>query len=258
MAVFNDKISFGEGVETGVDGTGYLGGATATSGDHPFIKGYFYVFFNLPKDLFTKAGLDVGNAQNYLMVSAENFTPPGDRQLNMQDVQGQGGVDSSFIVGQTITREFSVQYKDYWGAPIFRIHKVWTSYINPYLGVSTLAKDFAASEYKGTCMVIQTKPVKKETYLETDIIKVFLADGVVATTDLNSAYDANITDNSFVKPTVQYKFDGYPLDETQTINGQSIKNIAVSLLGAQKLFSKTEEKYSTLASNSEAVNTTTV
>ncbi len=104
-----------------LDGSRYNGGSKGTAGDHPYIKGYFYVFFGLPTTIFDTESRT--SAQDYLMVSAENYTPPGDRQIHHQDVQGQGGVDTSLITGQTISREFSIQYKDYWGAPIFRIHR---------------------------------------------------------------------------------------------------------------------------------------
>jgi len=184
-------------------------------------------------------------------VSAESYTPPGDRQINLQDIQGQGGVDSSFITGQTITREFTIQYKDYWGAPIFRIHRQWTNYINPYLGASTIADTFSANEYKGACMVIQTKPIVRQAgdnninWKANDIIKIDYFDGVQPLTDLKSAYDANITDNSFVKPQVQYKFDGFPLDETN----DTVMIKAVNILNSASLFTKTSDLYNNFAAN---------
>ena len=237
----------------------YTGGSAQK--DHPFIKGYFYVFFGFPSALFETSGsaLTGSAAQKYLLTSAESFTPPGDRTLNMQDLQGQGGVDASFITGQTIARDFSIQYKDYWSAPIFRIHKRWANYINPYLGVSTVAKDFTPNEYKGVCMVIQTKPVARkgagsdttlasavEPWQKGDIIKVHLFDGVVSITDFNSIYDANITDNSFVKPVAQYKFDGYPLDETDP----DTLTKALAVLNSASLFDKTSAAYKDLATKS--------
>jgi len=235
--------------ETGLDGSRYSGGANRTVSDHPYVKGYFYVFFGLPSTLFGGAagGITAERAMKYLLVSAEAYTPPGDRTINVQDIQGQGGVDASFITGQTITREFSIQYKDYWGAPIFRIHRQWTSYINPYLGGSIFAKDFSSTEYKGACMVIQTKPLArgtgaKDTWKKEDIIKVDYFDGVQPITDIKSAFDANVTDNSFVKPTVQYKFDGYPLDETNA----DVLTKAVTVMNSQQHFEKVGALYEAL------------
>ena len=251
---FIDKIGLlADQTQSGADATGYLGGSQRSKGDHPYVKGYFYVFFGVPSDIFTSNSLITRDqAKDFLLVSAESYTPPGDRQINIQDVQGQGGVDSSFITGQTITREFSIQYKDFWGAPIFRIHRQWTSYINPYLGASTMAKDFSASEYKGVCMVIQTKPVVRKSgdasttgWDKQDIIKIDYFDGVQPLTDLKSAYDANITDNSFVKPTVQYKFDGYPLDETNP----DVLDKAVAILDNAKTFTNTADLYDKFATS---------
>ncbi len=211
----------------------YLGGFDRTEESHPFVKGYFYVFFGFPMALFGGHGqsgngseiVNYEHALNYTLSAAEGYTPPGDRQLKMEDVQGMGGVDASFITGQTIDRNFSLQYRDYWGAPIFRVHRQWTQYLNPYfggnvgMGADGVPTMFSAKEYKGTCMVIQTKPITKsnesnQEWYEPDIIKVDYFDGVVPTTDLKSAYDSNITDNTVAKPTVQYRFDGFPLDET--------------------------------------------
>lgn len=203
----------------------YLGGDNRGVSSHPFVKGYFYVFFGFPPALFPlgtiaadESGISNQNAVIYTLSAAEGFTPPGDRQLKTEDVMGMGGVDSSFITGQTIDRNFSIQYRDYWGAPIFRIHRQWTQYLNPYTGGVTVNNaQFMAAEYKGTCMVIQTKPVTKmdpNEWSKQDIIKVDYFDGVFPTTDLKTAYDSNITDNTIARPTVQYRFDGFPLDET--------------------------------------------
>ncbi len=228
----NQQLSFGVSLNSGQnnethapDINRYLGGANRGTDSHPFVKGYFYVFFGFPLNLFPDRNsvdeISSSKALIYTLSGAEGYTPPGDRQLKSEDVMGMGGVDASFITGQTIDRNFSIQYRDYWGAPIFRIHRQWTQYLNPYFGGvtggATGSSAFAAFEYKGTCMIIQTKPVTKldaSTWSAEDIIKVDYFDGVFPTTDLKSAYDSNITDNSIAKPTVQYRFDGFPLDET--------------------------------------------
>lgn len=204
----------------------YLGGHNRGEDSHPFVKGYFYVFFGFPSNLFSLGGgaasgnISTSQALIYTLSGAEGFTPPGDRQLKTEDIMGMGGVDASFITGQTIDRNFSIQYRDYWGAPIFRVHRQWTQYLNPYFGGVTgfgSSSSFAPRDYKGTCMIIQTKPVTKldsSAWTAEDIIKVDYFDGVFPTTDLKSAYDSNITDNSVARPTVQYRYDGFPLDET--------------------------------------------
>jgi hypothetical protein len=41
---------------------GYLGGAQRTASDHPYVKGYFYVFFGFPAKIFDSAtGISAGN-----------------------------------------------------------------------------------------------------------------------------------------------------------------------------------------------------
>jgi len=232
MGKFLDDLSYGARLDTfnnnqnhAADINRYLGGYNRDVDSHPYVKGYFYVFFGFPETLFRSSSIEKRNALIYTLSAAEGYTPPGDRQLKTEDVMGMGGVDASFITGQTIDRNFSLQFRDYWGAPIFRIHRQWTQYLNPYFGGVTEAPGgaevgnpyFMAKEYKGTCMVIQTKPITKadgKGYAEQDIIKVDFFDGVFPITDLKSAYDSNITDNSIAKPTVQYRFDGFPLDET--------------------------------------------
>jgi len=218
-----DKVN--ENANHAPDINRYLGGYNRGVDSHPYIKGYFYVFFGFPFELFGEGTISEKDALSYTLSACEGYTPPGDRQLKTEDVLGMGGVDASFITGQTIDRNFSLQFRDYWGAPIFRIHRQWTQYLNPYFGGVTenygSGKNdpyFAAHEYKGTCMVIQTKPITKAKgeYTERDIIKIDFFDGVFPVTDLKSAYDANISDNSVAKPTVQYRFDGFPLDETNS------------------------------------------
>jgi len=214
-------------IPTSTDMTGFIGGSARDNNDHPFLNGYFYVFFGLPADLMTaNTTTNREDMQSILTASAEDFTPPGDRTLNMGDIQGQGGLDASFVTGQTINREFTLVYKDYWGAPIFRIHRAWTSFIDPYLGGKNIARhpkaqgSFASKDYKGSCMVVQTKPIiwdaTSATNLPEDdglIIKVDYFDGVQPMTDLKSVYSSSISANTFIKPSVQYKFDGFPLDE---------------------------------------------
>jgi len=197
----------------------YVGGSDLEAKVHPYIKGYFYIIFELPS-IFDNTVID--SASNTLLSAAEGFTPPGDRQIKTEDIQGMGGLDSTFITGQQIDRSFSVQYREYWGAPIFRIHRQWTSIINPIAGgyikgSNEEANKFSVESYKGKCWVIQTKPVlgnKDKGFNIEDIEKVFYMDGVFPKTDLMSAYDSNITDNSIVRPSIQYSFDGFPLDET--------------------------------------------
>jgi hypothetical protein len=130
----NFKFGIGVGLDNANNNTNhqpdinrYLGGFQRSVDSHPYVKGYFYVFFGFPSMIFGSGGqndkgITSDQALIYTLSAAEAFTPPGDRQLKTEDVLGMGGVDSSFITGQTLDRNFSIQYRDYWGAPIFRIH----------------------------------------------------------------------------------------------------------------------------------------
>jgi hypothetical protein len=104
-------------------------------------------------------------------------------------------------------------------------------------------------------MVIQTKPVARQvgsdsSWTESDIIKIFYYDGVQCLTDFNSIYDSNIADNSFVKPTAQYKFDGYPLTELN----DEVRATAVTILNSAKLFNNTVDIYNKLLEDSNVGN----
>ena len=201
----------------------YLGGSEVKI--HPFVKGYFYVFYQFPP-IVQKSLKDFdGTRGNAVLLSlCEGFTPPGDRQLKSEDVTGMGGLDASFVTGQTLDRNFGLQYRELWGSPVFVYHRAWTSIINPYYGANTSGLPFIPASYKGKILVIQTKPtlINKldEGYELTDteigqqIIKVNLFDGVTPLTDLSSMYDSNINDNSIVRPSLQYRFDGKDYDET--------------------------------------------
>ena len=207
----------------------YLGGSTITN-YHPYVKGYFYTFFQFPPIVTNYDSKIKSNGSLTLLSLCEGFTPPGDRQLKTEDVTGVGDVSASFVVGQTVDRNFSLMYRDIWGSPIFVYHRAWTSIIDPFLGGlvirnKTNVYDFVPHVYKGKVMVVQTKPIalnsvkpvsqniKKDDWKEY-IIKVHLFDGVVPVTDLNSVYDSNINDNTIVRPSIQYRFDGKEYDET--------------------------------------------
>jgi len=210
----------------------YLGGSTITD-YHPYVKGYFYTFFQFPPIVANwNSELNNTNGSLTLLSLCEGFTPPGDRQLKTEDVTGLGGIDATFVVGQTIDRSFSLMFRDVWGSPIFIYHRAWSSIIDPFLGglVSSddnnSVTDFVPASYKGKIMVVQTKPIalkaskapfnSSSTNIDWKnyIIKVHLFDGVVPITDLNSVYGSNINDNTIVRPTVQYRFDGKEYDET--------------------------------------------
>ena len=206
---------------------------SSASSVHPYVKGYFYIYFKFPdivtQRINTKDGKgDNDTISNIMLALCESYTPNGDRQIKYEDVVGLGDIGSSFITGQTIDRNFSLMYRDLWGSPILKIHRAWTSIIDPIYGGllkdkndsnNTEEIDFLPKNYKGKVIIIQTKPIaiyadNAKSVSKSDIVKVDLYTGVFPTTDLSSMYDANITDNSIVRPTVTYRFDGNKYDES--------------------------------------------
>jgi len=194
---------------------------------HPYVKGYFYAFFKFPKIVTERTKADNNKLSNIMLALCESYTPAGDRQIKYEDVVGMGDISSSFITGQTIDRNFSLMFREVWDSPVLKVHRAWTSIIDPIYGGYVKYKDenldttFVPSDYKGKILIIQTKPIALYSNdfadvqdLSPYIIKVDLYTGVFPITDLSSMYDSNITDNSIVKPTVQYRFDGTKYDET--------------------------------------------
>ncbi len=207
---------------------------------HPYIKGYFYVFFKFPKIVTERTQSDNNKLSNIMLALCESYTPAGDRQIKYEDVVGMGDISSSFVTGQTIDRNFSLMYREIWGSIILTVHRAWTSIVDPLYGGYVKYKDenldaeFIPSDYKGKVFIIQTKPIAlySNDFADIDdlssyIIKADLYTGVFPITDLSSMYDSNITDNSIVRPTVQYRFDGTKYDETLDPN---LKNIAAKIL----------------------------
>jgi len=215
----------------------YLGGSDKTV--HPYVKGYFYVFFEFPPIVAKKVGEANANVGGKILLSlCEGFTPPGDRQLKTETVTGMGGLDADFVTGQTLDRSFSLMYRELWGNPIFVYHRAWTGIIDPYLGLNNSGLKYIPKNYKGRVLVVQTKPnivnsagggdSGGESNVKDNIIKVNLFDGVVPITDLSSVYDSNINDNSIARPTISYRFDGKDYDETY----EGVLDTAVAVLSS--------------------------
>ena len=225
-------------------GSRYFGGSNLK--DHPYIKGYYQVFFELPSVIFESDDIQNNNAV-ILTAATDSYTPHGDRQLQKVDIIGQGNVGSSHISGQQITRDFSITFNEKHKSPVWTIFKRWTSVINPYTGVSDILEDFVGEEYKGRCMVVQTKPIRldaevSEEKIQNSIIRISYYDGVFPITDFNSAFDASNQTNDNVSLQAQFSFDGYPLDHTN----QKTFNLAVSNIKNAKLYDSVINYYDSL------------
>jgi len=252
MAVYDSGISnikdF-KAVNNADVGTRYYGGSNRK--EHPYVKGYFQAFFELPP-LVAADGSTSPNDANAIILTAscKGFTPHGDRTLNKVDIIGQGNVGASFVTGQTITRTFNLTFEEKYRSPIWRIFRKWTSLIiDPYTGVSNL-EVFEANQYKGRCLVVETMPVRldagaSDEMFRRNIIKVFYYDGVFPETDISSIFDGNTSaPDANVEINMQFSFDGQPLDET---NENTLEK-AISFMRNANLYKEIIDYYSNLYS----------
>jgi len=182
----------------------------------PYISGKFYIIIDLPDAIFNETERDY--ALKWLSGTAINFTP---HSSTLNRVDNTAYVQSSYPTGVTITRDITVTYQEYQGSPIYKIHRKWKSSIfDEHTGLSAL-DNFVPSEYKGTMIVIQTKPVGAMNRLESGfkqftekhIEKVYVYPGVWPIDDNTNAFDAGIGAEGIKTITIPYTFDGYPLDD---------------------------------------------
>jgi len=228
-------------------GTRYYGGSNKK--EHPFVKGYFQAFFELPVAVSASGTTETtDNNAIILTASASSFTPHGDRTINKVDIIGQGGVGASYVTGHTVTRTFSLNFQEKYKSPVWKVFRKWTSLmIDPYTGVSNLEL-FEADQYKGRCMIVETMPVRLDAtatddMYEKNIIKVYYYDGVFPETDISSIFDSNITaPDGNVEINMSFSFDGQPLDENNT----ATKQLAISMMKNAKLYSEIMSYYDSL------------
>lgn len=242
---YSDGIKFRDNTSIPGGGNGFMGGSERDDSVTPMSKGYFFAFFALPGFIF-KEGMPASNVKSYLLNLAVDFQPHADRQLQTIEDKGIGNTVSNFIVGQTTTQDFSLTYKETASSPVGRVHAKWTSYIDPYLGASTIADTFAPSEYKGSVMVIQTKPIArltKDSWKASDITKVYLYEGVFPLPDPSSPFSNGVEQSDRVQVPVQYKFDGQPLTE---LNANVLKQ-AIEVLNNQDIYNSTNDIYTALS-----------
>lgn len=202
---------------------------------HIKLKGFFYAIFDLPDAIFD--GDSKKYSEKWLAATCKSFTPH-DRSLNKIDIDGMGGVQHSYITGQSLTRDITLTFYDYYGSPVYRTLDRWFSFIDPYTGLSTL-KDYTPDMYKGTLMVIKTKPVgsansalpdasKFTEWNESQIEHVWVYPGVFPSgSDGTNTLDDDIAGISEVQLSYTFSFDGYPLTEEYD---NSLKKKAAELL----------------------------
>jgi len=199
----------------------FAGGSLFDS--HPRVTGYFFVCFRLPEAIF---GKDKQDAELWLSCTCEQFTPPT-RTLNVDTVPGIGGVSADFVVGQNITRTFTLVFREYEYLRIYNIIRKWTSVLEPYSGFSPLDK-LTALKYKGSCIVALIKPIGANSNYKPEIEDAFYFDGVFPENEpLDTAGNEDINTTALVTHSVTFHFDGWPI--TASIDDQ-VKKYAESII----------------------------
>ena len=235
------------------DGTRFAGGSASRT--HSFVKGYFYVVFKLPSVKIFDKKYSAEDATSHLMANAISFQPHGDSQLMTAEEKGLGGTTANFITGIQTDTTFNLSFRERHDSPVVKALNLWAGYMSPYLGASCMADDFNGSEYKGSCMVIETKPVARgkgiecntTEWKEKDITAVYLYDGVFPKMKISSAYDSSIEDNSLLQVSMPFSFDGHPLDIQ--VNGMAEK--AKNILNNMEVFNKTSDVYRKLLDSAD-------
>ncbi len=217
--------------------TRYFGGHNRKN--HPFINGYWQLYLSPPQRIF---GIAHNQAIEWFHSTAEGFTPPS-RNLNKADVPGQGGLGSSYVTGQTLSRNFSLTFREYRDMPNMQLLNLWSSVIDPYTGVSEeVGEKWDANFYKGSCFVILTKPVgafEGEPIGNEDIEEVYYFHGVWPE---NTPYDTMATDissNDVVQYAMNFSFDGFPLTKID----DGVVDQAVTLLNNREYIKHTYDLY---------------
>jgi len=191
--------------------TRYFGGHQRDN--HPFVSGYWQFILDPPANILFKEKI-AQDAMNWWHCTAEGFTPPT-RTLNKADIPGQGGLGSSFVTGQTLTRTFTITFREYQEMPIFNLLELWTSIIDPYTGVSPLAgNEWVSKNYKGSAMVILTKPsisAEESIVSGPEIEEVFYFHGVFPESAPWDTLASDISTNDVIQHNVTFSFDGWPL-----------------------------------------------
>lgn len=242
---YADGIAFKDKTSKLIGGHGFMGGSERDDSVTPFTKGYFFAFFAFPGTIFNGT-INAATARGYLLNSAVDFQPHGDRQLQTIEDKAIGGATANFIVGQTTTQDMSITFKEYANGPIVRINSKWHSVIDPYVGGSTIAVDMAPKEYKGSVMIIQTKPiarVNKADWKANDIIKVYLYEGVFPLNDPSSAFGNGVEQTERVQLPINYKFDGQPLTEMDS----DVLAQALEVLQSYDIYGETAGLYTALS-----------
>lgn len=211
----------------------YMGGHRRFN--HPFINGYWYILIEPPQFLFDRYGPSVSGelpqggrdedqpgavmgpgsyeTSVWLHSTAEGFTPPT-RTLTKVDVPGMGGMGSSFVAGQQLTRTFSCTFREYQDTPIFQALNKWTSVIDHHYGVSPMnGNQYLPSNYKGSAYVFLCKPTVQDINVgiqDIDVEQFYFFEGVFPESSPYDGFNSDINTNDVVQLNTTFSFDGWP------------------------------------------------
>lgn len=214
----------------------YMGGHRRYN--HPYVNGYWYLLIEPPQYLFDRSNVNQGIQRNvggdvgvtyeqtggregpgafetsrWLHSTAEGFTPPT-RTLTKVDVPGMGGMGSSFVAGQQLTRTFSATFREYQDLPIFNALNMWTSVIDHHYGVSPmLGNEYLPANYKGSAFVFLCKPtiLTDQVGIQAiDVEQFYFFEGVFPETSPYDGFNSDINTNDVVQLNVTFSFDGWP------------------------------------------------
>jgi hypothetical protein len=201
-----------------------------------YTGGNFYVILQPPDHIFqgsdvapaagrAMADLDRGHGSNssvfeqWTMATCESFTPHSVTPGIVEHV-GLGGLKSNFYNGRNdVNNEFSLAFREWQNLPLIQSIMLWASYNNAYYGITSVDGDqFNPSHYKGDAFIICTKPTvsgQMKELTEQDIDQVYYYDGVMPKNVPLDSFNQDITTSETVQISVQFSFDGYPMDKSE-------------------------------------------
>lgn len=209
--------------------TRYMGGWARQN--YPYINGYWQMIIQPPRPIF---GDLLELAQTWFLSTAEGFTPPS-RNLKKVDVPGQGGMDSSFVAGQTLNRTFSTTHREYTKLSMLKMIRMWSNVIDSTVGVSEIPADiWVPASYKGLMYIIVTKPTGagKSAIDESDVEEVYLFDGVWPDSEPIDALNQDISTNDSIVLNINWNFDGWPLNQHDSNVLENALQLANSIAGS--------------------------
>lgn len=195
--------------ETPDIGTRSMAGSFRTNA--PYITGYFHVIFDLPRTIF---GSNQDIAVTWLTSTAESFTPPS-ITINYAELNGLGQIKSRHYSSRQVSNDFTIAFREYQNTPVMNVLGIWAGVFDPHVGVSSLkGNSFIPTSYKGTCYVLQTKPVgafSGEHLTQEDIEEAWVFDGCWPTALPYDSMSSDLTSADGLQLSVTFSYDGAPL-----------------------------------------------